>query len=201
MDTPDTALLILAAGEASRMGEAKQLLPWKGTTLLGHVLQEARASTANKVYVVLGAHAHRIRSQIQFQEEIIMNPEWKKGMGSSIVSGMRHIMQEPPFFSSVLIALADQPLLGHAHFDFLMEGFNTSPYDVVATEYRDGIGVPAIFGRRYFEGLASLEPSQGAKKIVEAAGKTVRSVLPKGDIVDLDTKTEYQDLYTKWGQE
>src|SRR5680860_1232621 len=82
------AIVILAAGASSRMGQAKQLLPWEDTTLLGNAIRKAKASDANSVIVVLGANAESIRMEISESQIIIIeNPIWASGLGTSIARG------------------------------------------------------------------------------------------------------------------
>lgn len=66
----------------SRMKSIKQLLPWKGKTLIEHSLQQLLAVKGKKYYVVLGAHYHELQAVLKHgaeSYECLYNPEWKKG--------------------------------------------------------------------------------------------------------------------------
>ncbi len=85
------AIVILAAGASKRMPEIKQLLPWKQTTLIGHVIEQCIASKAAETFVVLGAHADEISKVITNQKaHILFNEKWEQGMGTSIAAAMRY---------------------------------------------------------------------------------------------------------------
>ena len=64
------AMVILAAGAATRMQAIKQLLPWKKTTLLGNAIEQGLQSNVDKVYVVLGANASKIKKKYTLKKNI-----------------------------------------------------------------------------------------------------------------------------------
>jgi len=85
------AMVILAAGAASRMQAIKQLLPWKKTTLLGNAIEQGLQSNVDKVYVVLGANASKIKKQIlNYPIQIIEHKNWQLGIGSSIACAINY---------------------------------------------------------------------------------------------------------------
>ena len=94
---PDVALIILAAGNSSRMGQAKQLKVFAGKTLLERSIDAGCQSDCKSVIVVLGANHEQIRSQIDNQSAIfIQNPNWEQGMGSSISCAAHQLRMEKP---------------------------------------------------------------------------------------------------------
>src|SRR4029453_19334642 len=82
--------LILAAGTSSRMGQPKQLLPFRGTILLDWVMAQAESATAlNEVIVVLGRAADEIRPRLRnTRAKIIINPVFTEGCSGSYKPGM-----------------------------------------------------------------------------------------------------------------
>ena len=112
-DTQNIAVLILAAGNSSRMGErVKQVLPWKTTTLLGHAVEQASTSMASRTYVVLGAYEEIIRAEVNLDEVVtIQNTNWENGLGNSITAGMEQFSAQSLSYDAVLIMLADQPFI------------------------------------------------------------------------------------------
>jgi len=122
-ETDKHAVLILAAGASTRMGQPKQLLPWGKTTLLNHAINEAK-KISEHVFVVLGANKELIESSLNSQVEIIRNPNWENGMGTSITYGIS-ILDKNEEFDSVLIMLADQPLLDSTYLNNLKKLFLT----------------------------------------------------------------------------
>jgi molybdenum cofactor cytidylyltransferase len=189
------AILILAAGSSTRMGTPKQLLPWQGTTLLGNVIKNALAVSATNVFVVLGAHAKKIKKSVDTENIVfIENHNYKSGLGSSIACGIDHILKDDQEYQGALILLCDQPLLGSAYFGSIIDSFNKSGRGIVATAYGNKAGVPAIFGQTYFSELKLLNDDFGAKKIIGRFKEDLLTIKPKGKEQDLDTVEDYKAL-------
>lgn len=189
------AVIILAAGASSRMGQAKQLLPWEDTSLLGNAIRKAKASDANSVVVVLGANAESIRKEIsENQIEIVVNSFWASGLGSSIACGTEFLIQKNNKPNGILIMLADQPLVDTAYLNAMMAAFNSDQSVIVATAYENRAGVPALFSENYYKKLIKLDNDFGAKKIIDRQQEHILVLdLGKGT-VDIDTKSDYENL-------
>ena len=160
-----TALIILAAGASTRLGRPKQLLPFRGRSLLRHAAETALASVCRPVVVVLGAGAEQLRSELTALP-VTLNPAWAEGMASSIRAGLGTVTSEANEPDSVVIMLCDQPLITAATLDQLVKVHRTENRGIVACEYEDTLGVPALFSRKYFPELAGLAGDQGARKII-----------------------------------
>ena len=106
------AILVLAAGASKRLGQPKQLLTYKDTTLLGFTVQKCLESKIGKVYVVLGAHANKVKScTVGLECSVVVNKEWENGISSSISCGIKSILEKESKLSGVIIVLGDQPFL------------------------------------------------------------------------------------------
>ncbi len=195
--TKNVAFLMLAAGSSTRMGKnMKQLLPWGEGTLLGHALYEARKSSAQEVFLVLGANAESIKNQVPMKGvHCIINPNWQSGMGSSISAGITEIMKTKKNFGGVLIGLADQPFLDATYFDSLIGELQNSESGIIATQYENRAGVPAIFEKSYFSVLQALKGDQGAKVVLSQ--NRVTTINAFGKAVDIDTYETYVQLLDK----
>ena len=193
--TEKIASLILAAGSSSRMGTPKQLLPWKDTTLLSRAIGTAEASVVHDVYVVLGAHHDKIRPIISGgNSTIIHNKRWQEGLGSSIVSGIEYFGEHKKAYAAVLVLLCDQPLISPQYLNLLIQTFAENKKGIVATNYGNRAGVPAIFAKKYFNALMELQGDKGAKNLMERNGEDT-IVLENGEnLTDLDTRVEYEQL-------
>ncbi|MFC4096780.1 nucleotidyltransferase family protein [Euzebyella saccharophila] len=197
MDNPKKkiALLILAAGNSSRMGTIKQLLPWKKTTLLGIAIENAVASNSENIYVVLGAYEPEIRIHIPENGfRYVVNPDWESGMGGSIATGVEHILNEQKGTTGILIMLADQPMVDTLLLNQLMEKFFNSSKNIIACEYDKNVGVPALFGREFFEQLSNLGTKTGAQTIISLNPQEVCSIKLHQKAMDIDTQEEYLQL-------
>ncbi len=188
------SILILAAGASSRMkGMAKQLLPWKDTTLLGHAMEQAK-KVSDSVTVVYGAHEELIQNVIPGAVESIHNSDWELGMGSSISKGIQHILKENPSADGILIMLVDQPLLDAAYLNQLKSRFKKDPSKITATAYGEKTGVPAIFPKHLFLELTQLHGDVGARQIIKAHKKQISVLQPEGKEIDIDTQETYNQL-------
>lgn len=189
------AILILAAGASSRMGLPKQLLPWEDTTLLGSAIRKAKASDASTVVVVLGANAASIKNGITEKNvEIVENPHWSSGLGSSIARGTDFLIQSKNKTNGILILLADQPLIDTAYLNEMMAAFASDQRQIVATAYGNRAGVPALFSEDYFKELTKLDDDFGAKKILDSHKKDALILNLGQKTVDIDTKSDYENL-------
>lgn len=195
----DIAILILAAGSSSRMGQPKQLLRWRSKTLLEHSIDEAE-QVFNTVMVVLGAYKDQIRRTIHNRKiDILENSDWQLGMGTSIAKGVREIEKNNEK-TAVLVMLSDQPLLGHEHLNLLLNEYEKGTKPIVCTKYGEKLGVPAIFGRSLFLDLKLLNNDFGARHIIKKHGQSVAFVKPEQKVTDIDTFDEYNELYKMYGQ-
>jgi molybdenum cofactor cytidylyltransferase len=187
------AALILAAGAATRMGRLKQLLPYRGQTLVEHCTAQALAAEFEPVVVVVGAEAEAVTAAIASKPVLIaLNAAWQTGMGSSILTGMRRL--ETCSAGAVAILLADQPLVTSAHLLAMANLLRSSHFQMVAAEYNGTLGVPAFFRREMFSQLAALAPEAGARQLLRGSGASIgRYPLPEA-AMDVDTPEDFAAL-------
>lgn len=189
------AVLIMAAGASTRMKAVKQLLPWGNTTLIAHICRMASESIANSCYIVLGAYADRIKSELnQDLIRMIENPDWEAGLGKSISTGVKAVLDiEKP--DGILIMLCDQPLMDTAYLNKLIDTFKSKTPKIVGTNYGQKIGVPAVFESSLFPEMCRLDQSGGAAELIEQYQKETLGVDAKGKQKDMDTPEEYQSMH------
>lgn len=193
------ALVILAAGNSQRMGSCKQLLPWKNSTLIDHAMDQALKSSADQVYVVLGAHKELITKETGMQQvHVVFNPDWVDGMGSSISIAVQRIQEDNENFEGVLLTLVDQPLIELSHYNNLINRFLDTK-KIVATKFDDTFGVPAVFPKKYFHHLIELQGAMGAKSIIQLHSNNSEMIVSDNAVVDLDTPEEYQRCFDQYG--
>jgi len=186
------AIVILAAGQASRMGEPKQLLRLGEKTIIENIIEEAIASEKGDVFVVLGAYQKEILKVIStYPIEIIFNENFKTGMGSSIACGIKKIKG----YGGVLILLADQIFTTRKVISDIFQIHENSNSSIVKSDYENGSGgAPAFFEKKYFNDLKNLKGDEGAKKIVKRYKNEVANFpFPKGAF-DIDTRSDFEKL-------
>ncbi len=198
MQTTDCGIIILAAGNSSRLGKAKQLLPYQNKTLLQHTIDEATASNATNIIVVTGAYHKDILSRINFSfVKNIYNNNWQQGMATSMQAGLSALLADDPQLSSVIIMLCDQPFVTSQLLNEITEAKQSSGKGIVACVYKNTAGVPALFDKKYFHQLLSLTGSEGAKKMIMMNGNDVAAIdFPLGEI-DIDTMHDYEQWQKK----
>lgn len=154
------AVLILAAGTSSRLGEPKQLLNLKGKSLINIAIEKALELTSN-VTVVLGHKNDEVKKEIENKNiNIIINPNYEDGMGNTIAFGVSNIKEE-----KVLIMLCDQPLIPIEHYENLIKLSNENKDKIICSQYKNQHAVPTIFPKKYFEELKKLKGNKGAKQL------------------------------------
>jgi molybdenum cofactor cytidylyltransferase len=189
----DVGIVILAAGSSSRMNQSKQLLEVKGEPLLLKSVRIALQSQAKKVVVVLGANETAHRKLIdRLSVEIVSNPEWQKGMGSSLKKGLHDILQIFPLMQSVIVMVCDQPLLTTAYLNQLIENSKSTKDSIVASYYSNTVGVPALFKKKLFDQLLSIADREGAKSILQENKNAITTIEFPGGETDLDTRSDYE---------
>ncbi len=160
-----TTMILLAAGESSRFGSPKQLVKLGGETLLRRAARTALESGIGPVTVVLGAAAGPCRRTLAgIEVNFVFNAQWKEGLASSIVAGVRPWLGHS--LEGVLILLADQPGVTAQHLRDLLELASASANPVVASSYAGQPGVPAWFSHHKFPDLLRLEGAKGAKEVI-----------------------------------
>lgn len=188
----NASCLILAAGQASRMGRPKQMLPFGEGTLLQHVIKIAQQLTWQEIRVVVGAHRDLIAPSLKgWGVEVSVNPNWESGMGSSIAKGVSDLLYEP---EGVLILLGDQPFVTHKHLGALIQKYQSSQKAIIASSYQHKMGVPAFFHQSFFPKLKSLASKEGAGKLIKQHRQDVDVVSFAKAAIDLDTPEDYE----KW---
>jgi molybdenum cofactor cytidylyltransferase len=192
-------VLVLAAGESTRMGRPKQLLPYRGSTLIRHAAETALAADLGPVLVVLGAEAERCREALgELEIRTVTNPNWPQGMGSSIRVGVAELERLLPPVGGVLILLHDQPAVPAERLRELVAARREEDL-IVAAGYGDVVGAPAYFRRDLFGELQALDGVAGARKIIQAHRDRVRRFeLPEARF-DLDTPADYERVSGKEG--
>lgn len=188
-------LIILAAGESLRLGKPKQLLPYKGVTLIEHAAEVAGNSGCKPVICVLGAASEIVADKLKDKHvNIIINTDWQAGMASSIKAGLAKVEQLDPDISGVILMVCDQPYVTPHLLRKLRSTWQRSGKGIVASAYGDTAGTPALFAKDYFSALQHLQGQEGAKKILMAYQSFLTLVpFPLGSI-DIDTPEDYHKL-------
>ncbi|MBN1239250.1 MAG: nucleotidyltransferase family protein [Gammaproteobacteria bacterium] len=159
--------VILAAGGSSRLGTAKQLVRHRGRALLRRAADAAVQATARPPIVVVGAEALRLRALLRRSHggrvAVVANARWREGLSTSVVKGLRAVPRDA---DAVLFVLTDQPLVGAAALERLLQAWSRQPSRPAAARYSGRVGVPAVIPRRLWSGLDGLRGDTGARRLL-----------------------------------
>lgn len=185
--------LVLAAGGSRRLGRPKQLLPYAGQTLLGHVLDVARASGFDQRLCVLGGGADDVRARVALDGvQVVANPAFGSGCSSSITAALGAV---DPRADLLVLMLGDQPGVSPGAVRALIAGGTGAPMAVC--RYADGRGHPLACGAELFPRLATLHGDKGVWKLMDELGPAVDEVPVPGPVPrDVDTWEDYRALLT-----
>ena len=186
--------VVLAAGQAKRMGTAKQLLPWGKTTVLGQTIEHLKQSNCSDILVVTGAYVDEVNKIAhRLSVPTVFNPNYAEGeMLSSLQTAVAHLHSVP---DAILVALADQPLILPETYNAIMLAF-ADGHSLVAPFYQQRRGNPVLIGQRYFEELLALPLGDAPRTLLKRHAAQLHAVEIQTDtiLIDLDRP----DVYQKW---
>jgi molybdenum cofactor cytidylyltransferase len=186
--------LILGAGASQRLGQPKQLLPFRNTTLLGWVVAQAqRADSIDELVVVLGRAADEIRQSVDFgSAKVVENPLFSEGCSSSYRAGIAAL---DPKAEAMMIILGDQPGIRPGIIERVADEWRQGQSQIALCSYRGHLGHPMIFGKALFDQLAELHGDKAAWKLIDANPALVQEIhfdLPMPE--DINTMSDYGRL-------
>ena len=187
--------ILLAAGESRRMGSPKLLLPFKNSTILEQAVDNLLSSTVDEVIVVVGHKAEEMSKKLADRPvKLVLNPDFHKGMSTSIVKGLGMVDENA---HAIMLVLADQPLIPVETINALIGAFLHSEQGIVVPVYQGKRGHPVIFDSRYRGKLQILRGDRGGKEIIDEYSHDVLElpVTSSGIHVDIDTPDNYRSLY------
>jgi len=179
------------------MGNAatpKQLLVYKGQTLIRRAAETALASVCEPVVVVLGANAVAVGAEVKLPVIVTRNLEWEMGMGSSIRAGLEAVLAADAGVDAIVVLLCDQPFVTADLIDTLIERRRETGKTIVATEYGEARGGPALFARELFAELRGLSGHEGARQIIRKHSDDTVTVPFAEAAIDIDTRDDYLAL-------
>jgi molybdenum cofactor cytidylyltransferase len=191
------AAIILAAGKSTRMGEAKQLLPLAGSTVLGQTIENVRSSGLDEIVLVLGSSAEAIRRQFPASLlsglKIVVNPNYEQGMASSLHAGLSAL---DPQIDATCIVLADQPFVRPETLDQLAAHYRRTKAQIVIPSYKGVRGNPVLLDRSVFGEVMALEGDIGCRAIFGSHTEQTAKleVEDEGILLDIDNQEDYERI-------
>ena len=194
MQNNSIAVVLLAAGASVRLGEPKQLLHFKGETLLHRSAKYALA-VSSRVVVTLGANMEMTHKEIEdLPVKIAENKDWEQGMSSSIKCGLGKLLVEWENPQAVIVMVCDQPFADEKLLDEIVSAYKKTNALIIACKYQNTLGVPALFDKKLFPELLALNSQSGAKQLIKKyRSQTCPISFPQGAF-DIDTPIDYETL-------
>jgi molybdenum cofactor cytidylyltransferase len=203
--SPGFAGLILAAGESSRMGTDKALLPWPPTegasreTFLSAAIRSLDPGT-DFVLVVVGKNEPELAPIVYANgASLVTNPDPNRGQFSSLQIGLREILNRGR--DAAIITLIDRPPVKPETVQALRDAFENAPQNIwaVVPEYSGKHGHPYVAGREMIERFLR-EPPAGNARDIEHRNQEHISYLTVSDpfaTLNINTPEDYSSLLAK----
>jgi len=201
------AAVILAAGESSRMGTDKALLPWPPVaehspstdTFLSSAIRSLAESTDFVVIVAGKNEATLAPVAYAHGASIVTNPDPGRGQFSSLQVGLREVLNRGR--DAAIITLVDRPPAAAATVQVLREAFEAAPQHIwaVVPEYSGKHGHPYVAGRELIERFLR-EPATGNARDVEHRHQDHLQYVAVNDpfvALNINTPQDYAALTTR----
>lgn len=194
-------VIILGAGASSRMGQPKLLLPWNGTTIIGHLIRQWQALDAAQIAVVCRSNDEpllRELGRLGFpSENLIVNTHPERGMFSSILCAARWSGWQPGL-TSWAIVLGDQPHLHSETLQSLLAFHARHSFGISQPSHEGRAGHPVLLPRSALEQLKTTDAQTFKIFLKQNDAAVVKCpVTDSGLALDLDTPEDYKRITSK----
>ena len=189
---PSVTAIILGAGESSRMGRPKLLLPFGDSTMIGTVINHVLASSVEKTIVVLGSNFDSHQEVIKdYPVEIVKNEQYREGMFSSVKCGLETV---PDGTDAVMVLLGDQPMIQAEEMDQLIDYYRDSEKEIAIATHGNKRGHPILFGNKFVSELTGYPNEASLRDLLQKHPSEILEIKTGSDRIlrDIDTENDYQ---------
>ena len=197
----DVAAIVLAAGASTRFGPERNKLTEEigGKPMVACAVDAIEEAGIESTYVILGFDGPAVEAALHGRDyHAVLNPNWERGMGGSLASGIQAL--PPNRFRGVLVCVADLPDIDAQTIGRVLEQFSESGQEssvrasreIVVPTHAGRRGHPVLFGAAYFSELGRLAGDRGGKQILSAHPASVIEVETDSDAIlrDVDTPAD-----------
>ena len=195
--------IILAAGESTRMGQPKMLLPWGNVSILEHVIAVFSKAGIENILVVVGAARVQMEKIInQCKVRSVYNKDYANGeMLSSLQCGLRALALTPPPLSrgetgvvATLIGLGDQPQVEERSVRLICEMYQQTKSTLIVPSFQMRRGHPWLIARPLWTELLEMKPPESPRDFLKRQSRKIQHVEVNTPSIfaDVDTPEDYQ---------
>ena len=193
MTQPDVAVAVLAAGRGSRLGGdvPKPLVELRGRPLVSWALDAATTSGLRPVVLVVGHHGNAVARVAPEGVVVVRSRRWRRGIARSLRAALEAL--EPwAQVGAVVIALADQPLVGADAYRRLAGAYRDGAHLAVAT-YQGGRRNPVLLERSMWPKARQLDGDEGARVLMDGESVVEVDCTDTGSAADIDTLDDLRE--------
>jgi molybdenum cofactor cytidylyltransferase len=186
------AAIVLAAGNSTRMGKQKIVLPFNGVTVIQHIVTHLQESGIEDIMVVVGRDASQIRNVLRdTTATIIDNPEYEQGMLTSVRVGIRSLSNDA---ESCLICLGDQPAIQPEIVKAIIKKGEVIESRIIVPRYRNRRGHPLYIPRSYWSKILTSYDETGLRGLLIEFKESVIEICVEESWIldDMDYPEDYQ---------
>jgi molybdenum cofactor cytidylyltransferase len=157
------------------------------------MVDESCKAGCSPVVVVTGRARDEVERELTGTTAVLVdNPNWKRGIGTSIRAAVAYLIKTTPEIDAVVLLVCDQPHVDANIVRGLIALRDETQKRIVSSRYAQTLGVPALFHRSCFEELLALRGDSGAKSIILSNQERIAELpFPEGAI-DIDTAEDWK---------
>lgn len=199
MSKHQVAGIILAAGESSRMGRDKALLPLGPQTFVERLLG-VLSGAVSPIVVVLGHHSEQIERAIAPAiartpgARIVRNPDFQLGQLSSLQMALRSLAGQD--VAGAVVCLVDHPAIPRSVVGQLLTRFAAGGAPILIPSHNHRRGHPVLFAALLFPELLAAPVAEGARVVVRAHESEIEylETVEESVLWDIDRPEDYAAL-------
>ena len=185
--------ILLAAGQSKRLKNENKLIKlFKKKLLINHILSSLIKSKVNKIIIVLGFEQLKVKKRLLKSKKIkfVINKNYKKGISSSIKTGLRSLSKDNKGF---LIAQGDMPNITKTTINKIILLINKSRKEIFLPRFKNRVGNPIGFKKSMIKNINKIKGDIGAKNIIKKNSKKIKfvNIYSKSILTNLNTKKDF----------
>jgi molybdenum cofactor cytidylyltransferase len=181
--------IILAAGQSTRMGRQKMVLPWGETTVIGKVVATLLEAGIFDIHVISGGYPNELKAALkEFDLDFIFNKDYaNREMLTSVQVGLRFLGEAA---EAALIVLGDQPQIASQIVQAISKRYYSTQPAIIIPSYKMHRGHPWLVKKTYWQEILELIPPHTLQDFLNIHKDDI-------DYVIVDTPSVIQDLDTQ----